>query len=114
MKARQDAWVKSLGIVAKETSPLSTLLRSELGFWDKMCRENMPASKFLVQNDEFEFNELVTNSSLPSFITDVAKDRHPIPQNRIAIPISDSDANVSFYIAIKNVSKYQALLSKLK
>lgn len=90
------------------------LLRSELGFWDKLCRQNMPASKFLVQNDEFEFNELVNNSSLPSFITDVAINRYPIPQNRIAIPISDADANVSFYIAVKNASKYKALLSKLK
>lgn len=90
------------------------LLRSELGFWDKLCRQNMPASKFLVQNDEFEYNELVNNSSLPSFITDVAIDRYPIPQNRIAIPISDADANVSFYIAIKNVYKYKSLLSKLK
>lgn len=90
------------------------LLRSELGFWDKLCRQNMPASKFLVQNDEFEYNELVNNSSLPSFITDAAIGRYPIPQNRIAIPISDADANVSFYIAIKNVYKYKSLLSKLK
>lgn len=90
------------------------LLRSELGFWDKMCRQNMPASKFLVQNDEFEFNELVNNSSLPSFITDAAMDRYPIPPNRIAIPISDADANVSFYIAVKNVSRYKSLLSKLR
>lgn len=59
-------------------------------------------------------HELVSNSSLPSFITDVAIDRYPIPQNRIAIPISDADANVSFYIAIKNTSKYKGLLSKLK
>lgn len=90
------------------------LLRSELGFWDKLCRQNMPASKFLVQNDEFEYNELVNNSSLPSFITDAAIGRYPIPKNRIAIPISDADANVSFYIAIKNVYKYKSLLSKLK
>lgn len=98
----------------KDLNGYNFLLRSELGFWDKMCRQNMPASKFLVQNDEFEFNELVTNSSLPSFITDVAMDRHSIPQNRIAIPISDADANVSFYIAVKNASKYKALFSKLQ
>lgn len=93
----------------KDLNGYNFLLRSELGFWDKMCRQNMPASKFLVQNDEFEFNELVNNSSLPSFTTDVAIERYPIPQNRIAIPISDADANVSFYIAVKNVSKYESL-----
>lgn len=101
-------------VCMKALNGYNFLLRSELGFWDKLCRQNMPASKFLVQNDEFEFNELVSNSSLPSFITDVAIDRYPIPQNRIAIPISDADANVSFYIAVKNTSKYKGLLSKLK
>lgn len=30
---------------------------------------------------------------------------HPIPQNRIAIPISDADADVSFYIAVKMYPK---------
>lgn len=27
------------------------LLRTELGFWDTLCREKMPASRFLVQTD---------------------------------------------------------------
>lgn len=101
-------------VCMKDLNGYNFLLRSELGFWDKLCRQNMPASKFLVQNDEFEFNELVNNSSLPSFTTDAALDRYPVPQDRITIPISDAEVNVSFYIAVKNVSKYQSLLSKLR
>lgn len=101
-------------VCMKDLNGYNFLLRSELGFWDKLCRQHMPASKFLVQNDEFEFNELVNNSSLPSFTTDVALDRYPVPQDRITIPISDAEVNVSFYIAVKNVSKYQSLLSKLR
>ena len=35
------------------------LLRSELGFWDALCREKMPSSKFLVLTDDAVFDELV-------------------------------------------------------
>lgn len=35
----------------KEINGFNFLLRTELGFWDTLCREKMPASKFLVQTD---------------------------------------------------------------
>ena len=41
------------------------LLMSQLGFWDSLCKGKMPSSKFLVQTDAFEFEELVRNSSYP-------------------------------------------------
>lgn len=104
-----------VSVTAKELNGYNFLVRSELGFWDRMCREAMPASKFLVQTDEFEFNELVRSSSLPTFVTDAALEHATsiIPFNRIAIPITDVQANVSFYIAVKNTEKYKSLLSKL-
>lgn len=101
-------------VTMKELNGYNFLLRSELGFWDRMCRQKMPSSKFLVQNDEFEFTELVNNSSLPSFVTDVTIERYPIPKDRVAIPISDSEANVSFFVAVSDASKYKLLLSKLE
>lgn len=74
------------------------LLRSELGFWDTMCREKMPSSRFLVQTDDFEFGELIRTSSLPSFVTDVTMERNSVPDNRITIPITDPCAQVKFYL----------------
>lgn len=100
-------------VTTKELNGYNFLLRSELGFWDKMCRQKMPASRFLVQNDDFEFNELVNNSSLPCFVTDITLEGSALPENRVAIPITDSEANVSFYIALKDSGKYQTLRSKL-
>lgn len=73
------------------------LLRTELGFWDALCREKMPASKFLVQTDDAVFDELVKASSLPCFITDYG--RFMNYANRINIPLTDSEAQVTFYIA---------------
>lgn len=72
------------------------LLRTELGFWDTLCREKMPASKFLVQPDAAVFNELVRASSLPCFTTDyIHIDEYP---DRTRIPLSDPEAQVTFYL----------------
>lgn len=74
------------------------LLRTELGFWDTLCREKMPSSKFLVQTDVEAFNELVAASSLPCFVTNYIQYKESAYEGRIDIPITDREANVTFYI----------------
>ncbi len=74
------------------------LLRTELGFWDSLCRQKMPASKFLVQTDEFAFNELVRSSSLPCFTTDYILHRSSDYYGRMMIPLTDEEAKVVFYL----------------
>lgn len=75
------------------------LLRTELGFWDTLCREKMPASKFLVQPDADVFGELVRASSLPCFTTDYGNLKD-YPE-RVNIPLTDDEAHVTFYRAEK-------------
>lgn len=82
------------------------LLKSELGFWDSLCREKMPASKFLVQTDESIFNEIVNASSLPCFTTDYFANLGSMYPGRVNIPIIDAEANVVFWI-------YSALRSSI-
>lgn len=74
------------------------LLRTELGFWDSLCRQKMPASKFLVQTDDFAFNELIRSSSLPCFTTDYIVNGSPDYFGRVSIPLSDDEAKVTFYL----------------
>lgn len=76
------------------------LLRTELGFWDALCREKMPASKFLVQTDSSVFDELVRASSLPCFSTDYGQLQGGYPE-RVNIPLSDTAAQVTFYLSKK-------------
>ena len=76
------------------------LLRTELGFWDTLCREKMPASKFLVQTDSSVFDELVRASSLPCFTTDYGQLQGGYPE-RVNIPLTDDEAHVTFYLAKK-------------
>ena len=82
----------------EEINGFNFLLRTELGFWDTMCREKMPASKFLVQTDTEAFNELVRASSLPCFITDYIQEKEMEDYGRIRIPITDPEAKVTFYV----------------
>ena len=83
------------------------LLRSELGFWDTLCREKMPASKFLVQTDTAVFDELVRASSLPCFTTDYGQLRQHISYpGRVNIPLTDREAKVTFYLAGKDAQLF--------
>lgn len=79
------------------------LLRTNLGFWDALCREKMPASKFLIQSDEATFDELVKASSLPCFTTDYGIFRKT--PGRINIPLTDDEAQVSFYVLTRKDKK---------
>lgn len=74
------------------------LLRTELGFWDTLCRENMPASKFLVQTEDSVFDELVKASTLPCFTTDYISETGVHYPGRENIPLADADAQVTFYL----------------
>lgn len=91
----------------QEINGFNFLLRSELGFWDTICREKMPASKFLVQSDEFTMNELIKSSSLPCFITDaVVTEGLSFLEDRVTIPLTDSEVNVVFYLTAVKAGKF--------
>ncbi|MGN0734666.1 MAG: LysR substrate-binding domain-containing protein [Anaerovoracaceae bacterium] len=109
-----------LSITVKKDHPLSEksevtfsdingynfLLRSDIGFWEKLCRDKMPSSKFLVQNNDSDLEELINNSTLPGFMTDLASSHAILSGNRIVIPITDAEANVTYYIASKHPEKF--------
>ena len=83
-------------------------LGTRLGFWDDMCREKMPASRFLVQTDQFTMEELIRESSLPCFVTDVAEYDEEIYGDRIVIPVSDQAAKITFHIVYNGTDKKYA------
>ena len=61
----------------------------------------MPASRFLVQTDTEAFNELVGASSLPCFTTDYGRYLTAY-SDRVNIPLSDREADVTFYLAARD------------
>lgn len=90
------------------------LLASEIGFWNEMCRRKMPASRFLIQTDEFAMTELVRESTLPCFITNLVSHDTEVLQGRRVIPITDSEANVTYHMIFQSVRKeYRAIARQL-
>ncbi len=76
------------------------LLKSDIGFWSELCHKKMPASRFLVQTDEFEFRELARTSTLPYFVTNLALTEDFVTDRKV-IPVSDTEANVTFHMVFR-------------
>lgn len=79
------------------------LLGTDLGFWNDVVRKRLSASRFLVQDDEFALAELIRTSTLPCFATDASLERRyrDPGENRVSIPIADSEVNVSFWLVAR-------------
>ncbi len=106
---------ENLMITVKKDHPLSKLkevtfndingynfiLFNQTGFWEEICREHMPQSKFIIQETIENIENLVRDSNIPSFATNLSNERYLIPKDRILIPIKDNIANVTFYIVSK-------------
>lgn len=88
--------VKRETLAFADINGFNFLLRSELGFWDTLCREKMPASKFLVQTNTAVFDELVRASSLPCFTTDYGMQHNITYPQRVNVPLTDAEADVTF------------------
>lgn len=103
------------GLWLRDLAGQSLLLYSSIGFWYDLCQEKIPNPRFLLQNDMDVFNELVEASALPCFVTDVtlATAHH---ENRIAIPILDPEAHVTYYCTCKkeNAARFCTLLHHLE
>jgi len=92
------------------------LLLSQIGFWHDLHIQKMPNTHFLIQEELFAFGELVKASALPSFTSDIIIKRAGSASNRINIPISDIEANVTYYCLCKSNQKKKLLpfFEKLK
>ena len=75
----------------------SVLLLSHIGFWNEVCKQMIPESHLLFQDDPFVFNELIKMSALPNFKSNITIQRDNEEDNRIVIPITDKEAHVNYY-----------------
>ena len=90
------------------------LLYSDIGFWHDICAAKMPDTEFIIQSERDTFRSLVKLSALPSFTSDIVTDQ--VEEHRIIVPISDKEANPTFYIWIhkSKKSKFSRLCEALK
>ena len=58
----------------------------------------MPASRFLIQTDEFEFEELVRTSTLLCFSSSKTPGSEQTLKGRKRIPLTDPEVNVTYHL----------------
>ncbi len=92
------------------------IMYAGVGFWADVVQNKMPHSIFFKQESIDAVGELAKYSDLPSFTTDVSIKNLPSRRNnRINIPFSDPESNVTFYVICKteNYSKYKNVFMSL-
>lgn len=99
------------GVYFREFDGENMFVMSEIGFWSRVHTENLPHSRFLVQNERFDFDELVSASVLPHFSTNLSSKYFPSDSNRVHLPILDDAAVVSFHLVC--LKKNQKIIKEL-
>lgn len=85
-------------ILLHEVDGENMLLFSDIGFWHDVVTSHLPHSRFLIQTQRYDFNELTRSSILPFFATDITLRFSDIPDGRVAVAIADADAAATYYV----------------
>lgn len=105
------------GLEMRELDGENMLVFSDIGFWHELHMRKMPNSRFLLQNDRFSFDELVSSSVLPCFTTDLSMKRNTTDYTgRVNIPVLDPEANVTYYCYLLRAEekRLQAFLQDMR
>ncbi len=88
----------------KDIDGQSFLLYNYIGSWEDIVIKYLPESRFLKSYSQDDLKEIVENSSLPSFVTNLSYENKKI-EGRVVIPIIDEKSNLDFYLICKNNNK---------
>ena len=88
------------------------IMLSDLGFWAKIKQNMIPDAKFITQKEVSDLRDIVNNSTLLTFTTDISENTEFFKSfqmgNRVSVPISDDEVNVKFY-AVCRVERMRQL-----
>lgn len=109
---KNHRFAKRKSISLEEMDGENMLLFSDIGFWYELVSTHMPHSRFLVQTQRYDFNELTRSSILPYFATDVTLRFSQAADNRVAVPVRDDVAAASYYVVClrRNVEYFVQIL----
>ena len=111
LAGRKSLWLKDL---AGE----KFLIHNKIGFWYEMCRRKIPNAVFLDQESLSSLKEIVNNTQLPSFTTNIAQQNHgfAVPKGKTAIPLLDKEADAQFYCVClaEKTSCFSAVFSAIE
>ncbi len=80
-------------------------MNREIGFGDKLVRNNMPNSNLILQDNLDSLRILIDNSNVSAFASNLTINERIVP-NRVAVKIRDKTASVDFYLVYnKSIDK---------
>lgn len=97
---RTHRFAKRQSLSLADLNGENMLLFQDIGFWHDVVVEKMTDSRFLMQTERYSFMELIENSVMPAFSTDMHPDPSP-PKDRVDIPITDPEVQVTYYLVCK-------------
>lgn len=102
------------GIHFEDMDGQSFLQLRDVGVWTDTAKKMMPHTHLLLQEEMSALGELVTNSGLPAFATNITLNMHK-DENRIFIPFLDPEATKTFYVycLVEERRKYQKFFDSL-
>ena len=114
-KNHRLAGQKSLAL--KDLAGETFVMYDDIGFWDKVKREKIPDAKFIRierRNENDSLPQIIGVTDIPSFISDCTT-QFTVPENHVAVPLIDSEMNVTFYVVCKQerANDWRLLLSKM-
>ena len=96
------------GIYLDDLAGETMLLFKEIGIWKERVISKMPQTNFILQDQDEAFSALVQVSALPAFASDLTlkhSERWAERTNRLALPILDPEAHVTFYCSVQKSHK---------
>lgn len=96
--------VKRNSLKAEDLQGLSILM-FDLGYWVKLCKDKMPKTFFMIQNDADTMDELVDASALFVLNFDQMLTDGYVAPERVDLPLDESYAKVSYFVACLDSEK---------
>lgn len=92
------------------------LVSGNIGFWMDICKAHLAESDLLIQNSMDALDELVEASTLPFFNSDRMIELGYESPGRRAIPISDEDAQASYWVVCRtsDKQKYRSIFNAVR
>ena len=88
------------GIHFSDLAGETMLLFRDIGIWEKVVKEKLAQTKFILQDQDEAFTALLDASALPAFVTNLTVRYGNRRQNRVHLPILDPEAQITFYCSV--------------
>ena len=94
---KNDQFASYKEITWDQINGRALLVLDSVGYWRDICDYNLTDSKIVYEDPE-TYNILSEYTPLPQFRTNITIQRNKDIEDKVYIPITDSDATLSFYL----------------